>query len=76
MSGDFARVHDPLLRVVGPALVDRLADQVDDPVDALEGCRGRSFERRLPAVPGGLRLRLARLVGAAGEADDLVAAVE
>ena len=44
-------LHDPLFRLLGPALVDPLAEQVDDGVDTVEGIRGRPFEGRIPAVP-------------------------
>src|SRR5690606_36454603 len=51
-GAEAAAVHDPPYGVRAPALVDPLAEQVDDAVDALEGGGGRPFEARLPAVPG------------------------
>ncbi len=71
-----AALEDALLCAVGPALVDLLAEQVDDAVDALEGCRGRPFQHRLPAVPVDARARPARALAVPGQADDLVAAVK
>ena len=57
-------------------LVDVLADQVDDRVDAFErGLRGALFGR-LPCVPGDGRVARAGPHGVAGEADDLVTSRE
>ena len=69
-----AALADALLGGLGPALVDRLADQVDDAVDALEGGRGRALGGGPPGVPGDGWIPLPRALGVAGQADDLVAA--
>jgi hypothetical protein len=69
-----AALADPSLRLVGPALVDRLPDQVDDAVDLLEGGRGRALHRRLPLVPAHLGVAAPGLLGVAGEPRHLVAA--
>ena len=71
-----AAVADPLLRLVGPALVDGLADQVDDGVDALEGRGRRALGRCVPRVPADGRVRAPGSLGIAAQADDLVAAGE
>ena len=68
-----AALEDPLLRLVGPALVDLLAEQVDDAVDAVEG-RGRgSFEGRLPGVPEDAGVGASRPLRVTRQADHCVA---
>ncbi len=71
-----AGLEDLLLRLRAPALVDLLAEQVDDAVDPLEGCRRRAFECRLPGVPCDPWVGGTRRAGPAAEADHFVAAGE
>src|SRR5207244_1812444 len=47
-----ATVADAPLRRLRPALADRLSDQVDDAVDALDGAGRRALGGRIPSVPG------------------------
>src|SRR4029077_20281141 len=67
---------DPLLRLVGPALVDPLAEQVDNAVDAREGGRVGAFQRRLPFAPLDPWVGAAGAARLAGQPDDVVAAGE
>jgi hypothetical protein len=67
---------DPLLRLLGPALVNWLADQVDQRVDALEHACGRALDDRVPRVPRHRRIDPAGARRIAGQADDLIPAGE
>ena len=71
-----AALHDRRLRFLGPALGDRLPDQVDHPVDLVE-CLGRgALHARLPAEPAHRGVGLAGPLGIPGQPDDLVPAGE
>jgi hypothetical protein len=71
-----AALHDPLLRLVGPALVDLLALEVDDDLDPVEGVGRRPFQGRLPALPEDGRVGRHRPFRVTGEADDGVASIQ
>ena len=72
-GADQPALADPHLRLVGEALVDLLADQVDDAVDPLERLRRRPLGGRLPGVPADGRVLRPGPLRIAGEAHDLVA---
>jgi hypothetical protein len=67
---------DPDLGLIGEPLVDLLADQVDDAVNALERLRRRPLGGCLPGVPADGRVLGPCSLRVAGQADDLVAARE
>ena len=73
VGGGPAALQDSLFGLLGPALVDLLADQIDDRVDTVEGLRRRAFEHRLPAMPDDRRVGAPRPARVAGEADHGVA---
>jgi hypothetical protein len=70
---DDPALADPDLGLVGEPLVDLLADQVDDAVDALECRRRRGLGRRPPGVPGDGRVLRPRSPRIASQPHDLIA---
>src|SRR5204863_985408 len=76
LGGALSTLANPPLGVVRPALVDRLADQVDHRVDSLERARGRALGGRVPSAPGDRRDGGAGALGIAGQPDHRVTARE
>ena len=73
---DQPALPDADLGLVGEPLVDLLADQVDDAIDALERLRRRPLGARLPGVPADGGVLRPGPVGIAGQSHDLVASRE